>query len=55
MKKVFKVLWSEPTGSGGTEVTRPKGIRKAKYGESAYDSVRRFVIIREGNGHCICL
>lgn len=55
--RVFKVLWSEPTGSGGTEVTRPrgKGIRKAKYGESAYDSVRRFVIIREGNGHCICL
>jgi len=53
--RIFKVLWSEPTGSGGTEVTRPKGIRKAKFGESAYDSVRRFVIIREGNGHCICL
>jgi hypothetical protein len=51
-KQVFKVLWSEPTGSGGTNIT---GVRRAKHGESVYSSIRRFVIIRELTGHCVCL
>ncbi|KAG0647718.1 hypothetical protein D0Z07_6572 [Hyphodiscus hymeniophilus] len=51
--KVFKVLWSEPTGSIGTEIT--KDLRKAKFGETAYHSIRRFVIMSQHSGHCICL
>jgi hypothetical protein len=47
--EVFKVLWSEPTGSTGTEIT------VAKFGEKAYHKVRRFVIIESRKGHCICI
>jgi hypothetical protein len=50
--RVFKVLWSEPVGSGGTEITTPA---YAKYGEKAFHKIRRFVIVKPGHGHCICL
>ncbi|KAH8591812.1 hypothetical protein B0O99DRAFT_631715 [Bisporella sp. PMI_857] len=60
--RVFKVLWSEPHGIGGTEISlevdqarRYSGNQKSKYNEAAYHSVRRFVIVRENNGHCLCL
>lgn len=51
--RVFKVLWSEPTGSTGTVITGV--VKKAKHGEYAYHSIRRFVIVSPREGHCICL
>ncbi|KAA8572079.1 hypothetical protein EYC84_002004 [Monilinia fructicola] len=50
--KVFKVLWSEPTGSarGGTVVSS-----RLKYGEEIHAKVRRFVIVNPKRGHCLCL
>ena len=51
--RVFKVLWSEPMGSGGTEITFEK--TSAKYGENAFHKIRRFVIVKQRNGHSICI
>jgi uncharacterized C2H2 Zn-finger protein len=48
--RVFKVLWSEPIGSGGTEITF-----EAKYGEKAFHKIRRFIIMKQRNGHSVCL
>ncbi|KAF7956934.1 hypothetical protein EAE96_004258 [Botrytis aclada] len=53
--KVFKVLWSEPSGStaggaGGTVLSR-----REVHGEAIYAKVRRFVIISPKQGHCLCL
>lgn len=60
LSKVFKVLWSEPQGSGGgrgdgssNPETLTEGVNK--YGEKSFQKVRRFVIIRPLSGHCICL
>ncbi|RFU31079.1 hypothetical protein B7463_g5257, partial [Scytalidium lignicola] len=54
--KVFKVLWCEPHGSTGTEVTNVRAATKVKYGQSAYSSIRRFVIIDSQHvGHSTCL
>jgi hypothetical protein len=50
--RVFKVLWSEPVGSGGTEITPPVN---SKYGEKAFHKIRRFIVVKPGNGHSICL
>jgi hypothetical protein len=49
---VFKVLWSEPTGSGGTEITE-RGARECKDG--IFQKQRRFVIVDTRKGHSICL
>jgi hypothetical protein len=49
--RVFKVLWSEPVGSGGTEITV-----QSSYGERTHHKVRRFLIVSERNrGHSICI
>ncbi|KAJ8071907.1 hypothetical protein OCU04_002214 [Sclerotinia nivalis] len=50
--RVFKVLWSEPSGnaSGGTFWS----VRQ-KHGEEIYAKVRRFVVIHHRSGHCLCL
>lgn len=53
-EKVFKVLWSEPEGSGGTGGGTEMSYRK-KHGEEIHAKVRRFIIIKPGRGHCICL
>ncbi|KAG4435146.1 hypothetical protein IFR05_009378 [Cadophora sp. M221] len=45
--KVFKVLWSEPMGSGGTVIT--------VVNQQGYQKVRRFVVIDTRKGHSICL
>jgi uncharacterized C2H2 Zn-finger protein len=50
---VFKVLWSEPMGSGGTEITFEN--TSAKYGERAFHKIRRFVIVQPKRGHSICI
>ncbi|KAF7936507.1 uncharacterized protein EAE97_007873 [Botrytis byssoidea] len=53
--KVFKVLWSEPSGStaggGGGTVWSQREV----HGEMIYAKVRRFVIIHPKQGHCLCL
>jgi hypothetical protein len=37
-------------------VTFEKGvIFQTQYGENAYTSIRRFVIIKQKEGHCLCL
>ncbi|KAE9363767.1 hypothetical protein N431DRAFT_118062 [Stipitochalara longipes BDJ] len=46
--RVFKVLWSEPIGSGGTEIT-------TTYSAKTFYKVRRFVIMRQDKGHSICI
>ncbi|CZR67204.1 uncharacterized protein PAC_17103 [Phialocephala subalpina] len=58
--RVFKVLWSEPSGQGGgrgdgssNPETYTEGVNK--FGEPSFQKVRRFVIIRPLAGHCICL
>ncbi|PMD23432.1 hypothetical protein NA56DRAFT_71340 [Hyaloscypha hepaticicola] len=49
--RVFKVLWSEPVGTGGTEITAD-----FPHSESAFHKVRRFLIVSERNkGHSICI
>ncbi|KAN0104755.1 hypothetical protein V8E51_010500 [Hyaloscypha variabilis] len=49
--RVFKVLWSEPVGSGGTEIT----VENAKYGEKSFHKVRRFIVVRKNKGHSTCI
>jgi len=51
--KVFKVLWSEPIGAGGTEITVEN--TPAKYGEKAFHKIRRFVVVQRNYGHSICI
>jgi hypothetical protein len=55
--KVFKILWSEPIGGGySSEYEAEIGSAEvAKYGELAYHSVRRFVIVKERKGHSLCM
>ncbi|KAH7348833.1 hypothetical protein BKA65DRAFT_477215 [Rhexocercosporidium sp. MPI-PUGE-AT-0058] len=46
MTRVFKVLWSEPEGTNGTNITTWGG---------SFKKIRRFVIVRNFEGHCLCL
>jgi hypothetical protein len=56
LSQIFKVLWSEPYGSGGTEITERAQVAKSKFGEKVYSSIRRFVVVDDSKeGHCICL
>ncbi len=49
--RIFKVLWSEPVGSGGTEITA-----EFPHSGRAFHKVRRFLIVSERNkGHSICI
>jgi hypothetical protein len=59
-KQIFKVLWAEPKGaetggSGGQSGTGSVTVRKVPGGKETYAKVRRFVIIKPMEGHCICL
>lgn len=50
---VFKVLWSEPKGETYTDDTDIcAGESNAK---NIFSKVRRFIIIKEAKGHCMCL
>ncbi|ESZ94921.1 hypothetical protein SBOR_4713 [Sclerotinia borealis F-4128] len=50
------ILWSEPMGSGGEPtVTATQSVRIGMYGQAHYEKVRRFLIIKENEGHCLCL
>jgi hypothetical protein len=53
------MLWSEPAGetsNNETVITRDsEAISIVKHGEKVHSSIRRFVIVREFSGHCLCL
>jgi len=61
--RVFKVLWSEPKGAvgastatRGTEFHPSQPQANSKYGEEAYISIRRFVVVSDRQkGHSICV
>jgi len=58
--QVFKVLWSEPTGTDGKESKEMQGgtlvsERQTKFGQTFTRKVRRFTVIDNRKGHCICL
>jgi hypothetical protein len=53
--KVFRILWAEPMGSHGTQITEPVHSRSQKHGEVFWHKIRRFVIVKTFNGHCLCL
>jgi hypothetical protein len=49
-------LWSEPSGSHTKSTLRGEvggSTEPAGFGETSYNSVRRFVIVRERKGHCL--
>ncbi|KAH6676563.1 hypothetical protein B0J14DRAFT_356399 [Halenospora varia] len=48
--RVFKVLWSEPGSEQQGQSSRTSNIA----GDS-YQKVRRFVIVAQDKGHCVCL
>lgn len=52
--RIFKVLWSEPSGSGGTDISSDDDMPMTK--ARAHTKTRRFVIVGdEKKGHSICL
>ncbi|KAH8805551.1 hypothetical protein F5884DRAFT_799785 [Xylogone sp. PMI_703] len=52
--KLFKVVWTEPSGSTGTIAT--ENVSATIFGQNAYSSIRRFVIIdAQHPGHSTCL
>jgi hypothetical protein len=56
--QVLKVLWSEPIGGGLSGATYEGEVgttKPSKYGEIAYHSVRRMVIVNTQQGHSICV
>lgn len=53
--KVFKVLWSEPSGNSGYESSSIVTANHIQQGDTYFMKVRRFVVIKAMKGHCICL
>jgi hypothetical protein len=53
--RVFLVLWSEPANRLGTVTSEEPGIVLNHLGERVFSKVRRFVVVREGNGSCTAL
>ncbi|KAE9369934.1 hypothetical protein N431DRAFT_305378, partial [Stipitochalara longipes BDJ] len=56
--RIFKVLWSEPralTQESDDSGTGSITVRKVAGGKEVVAQVRRFVIIKPMEGHCVCL
>ncbi|KAI9741065.1 MAG: hypothetical protein M1834_002778 [Cirrosporium novae-zelandiae] len=60
--RVFAVLWHENRGDNSRPGHGPNGsewstksFQLAPYGEPVYSSIRRMVVVREGEGCCWCL
>jgi hypothetical protein len=49
--RIFKVLRSEPIAAGGTEITVPAVERSI----TAFDKVRRFLIVKSGEKQSMCM
>ncbi|WYZ46535.1 hypothetical protein EsH8_IX_000760 [Colletotrichum jinshuiense] len=54
---IFKVLWSEPSGTtvGGTPTISEKFQTRDKFGGPIFVGFRRFVVIANDDGHCACV
>jgi hypothetical protein len=50
--RVFFVLWSEPAGDSSNVSSRHPNIVLNTYGGRVHSKIRRFVVIREGDGYC---
>jgi hypothetical protein len=53
--EVFKVLWSEPRGSGRAEALTEVEERIGNMGQRFYVGVRRFIVVANDEGHCTCV
>ncbi|PMD40895.1 hypothetical protein L207DRAFT_529192 [Hyaloscypha variabilis F] len=55
--KVFKILWAEPTGDNGTQLTfsEPAHSKSSKFRQPFIHKIRRFVVVKIFNAHCLCL
>ncbi|OLN97492.1 hypothetical protein CCHL11_01298 [Colletotrichum chlorophyti] len=57
--QIFKVLWSEPSGSslGGTPTISTSAMTRVPdpYGGSVFVGFRRFIVIANDEGHCTCV
>lgn len=51
--QVFKVLWSEPLGSGKGDMTDAE--TRSHMGQRFYVGIRRFIIVRTDEGHSTCV
>jgi hypothetical protein len=54
------VLWAEPKGANGEGSASSSGtesltVRKGAMGEETFAKVRRFIVVKPMEGHCICL
>jgi len=56
---VFKILWAEPTGINGTQLTgggtEPVRSQSHKFRETFVHKIRRFVVVKAFNAHCLGL
>jgi hypothetical protein len=56
--RVFMMLWTEPAGpevpAGGRTTLYGSHLSITWLGQRAYSEIRRFVVIAEGYGNCIC-
>ncbi|KAH7141230.1 hypothetical protein B0J13DRAFT_526478 [Dactylonectria estremocensis] len=55
--EIFKVLWSEPQGSGpeGTQSVSERKEYQDRYGGRIFVGFRRFIVIANDQGHCTCV
>ncbi|KAF4994050.1 hypothetical protein FGRMN_6084 [Fusarium graminum] len=51
--EVFKVLWPEPAGGGGSIVDET--VYKDQYGGKIFVHFRRFIVVANDLGHCTCI
>jgi hypothetical protein len=52
--RVFMMLWTEPAVKVSENLRFGSHFSTVWLGEKAYSEIRRFVVIREGYGNCIC-
>ncbi|KAH7152906.1 hypothetical protein EDB81DRAFT_931265 [Dactylonectria macrodidyma] len=55
--EIFKVLWSEPQGSGteGAPSVSERKEYRDRYGGKIFVGFRRFIVIANDQGHCTCV
>ncbi|KFZ08885.1 hypothetical protein V502_09088 [Pseudogymnoascus sp. VKM F-4520 (FW-2644)] len=56
--QILKVVWTEPEGHSRSRQKEKANFQvtgPSKYGERAYTSIRRFIIIKSYEGHSTCL
>jgi len=50
--RVFKTLWHETRGENNTFGTE---TIQGAYGQAVNGSIRRFIVVKNDQGHCLCL